>query len=316
MNTITPLPLLGHLGTLGDMTRCRLLALLERQEFGVSELCQALQLPQPTISRHLRVLADDGWVTSRSDGTRRPYRRNDTLSDEAARLWSVVSTQLAADPRIADDRERADAVLARRQDTARTFFSTSAHRWDELRADLYGLRADLHALFGLLDPTWTVADLGAGTGALTAAVAPFVARVVSLDRSPAMLAAARTRLEGVTNVTFREGELEALPLDDDTVDLAILSLVLHHVPEPARALAEVARVLRPGGRLVLVDMREHDRVEFAEEMGHQWPGFDPGRLRDWLTGAGLEAGPWIPLTPDPEARGPLLFLQSARRPRP
>lgn len=314
MNITALPPVLGHLGTLGDVTRCRLLAVLERREFSVSELCQALQLPQPTVSRHLRVLADDGWVASRADGTRRPYRRVDELAPEQARLWEVVRGQLADDARVREDRERADAVLARRQDRSRDFFSATGDRWDEIRAELYGIRADLLPLFGLLDPTWTVADLGAGTGVLSAAVAPLVRRVVVVDRSPEMLAAARARLAAADNVGFREGEVEQLPLDDASVDLAVLSLVLHHVSDPPRALAEVCRVLRPGGRLVVVDVREHDRAELSEEMGHQWPGFAPAGMTDWLTGAGLEPGPFVPLPPDPEARGPLLFLQGARRP--
>lgn len=314
MNTTATPPVLGHLGTLGDVTRCRLLAVLERREFSVSELCQALQLPQPTVSRHLRVLADDGWVTSRADGTRRPYRRVDGLAPDQARLWEVVRGELAGDPRLDEDRERADAVLALRRDRSREFFSTSADRWDEIRAELYGIRADLLPLFGLVDPSWTVADLGAGTGVLSAALAPFVARVVVVDRSPEMLAAARRRMAAADNVGFREGEVEALPLDDASVDLAVLSLVLHHVADPPRALAEVRRVLRPGGRLVVVDMREHERADMVEEMGHQWPGFGPDRLIEWMSAAGLESGPVVPLPPDPDARGPLLFLQGARRP--
>jgi ArsR family transcriptional regulator len=314
MNTTTPPPVLGHLGTLGDVTRCRLLAVLEQREFSVSELCQALQLPQPTVSRHLRVLAEDGWVTARAEGTRRPYRRVDELPPDQATLWHVVRGQLADDPRVVEDRERADAVLAQRQDRSRDFFSASADHWDEIRAGLYGIRADLLPLFGLLDPRWSVADLGAGTGVFAAAVAPFVDRVMVVDRSPEMLQAARGRMADRGNVRFRQGDLEALPLDDGSVDLAILSLVLHHVAEPGAALSEIHRVLRPGGRLVIVDMREHDRSELAEEMGHQWPGFDAQPLRRWLTEAGLEPGPWVPLPPDPDARGPLLFLQGAVRP--
>jgi ArsR family transcriptional regulator len=313
MNILTPPPVFGHLGTLGDVTRCRLLAVLERREYSVSELCQALQLPQPTVSRHLRVLAEDGWVTARSDGTRRPYRRIDDLAPDQSRLWEIVREQLSADGRLAADLERAEAVLAQRQDRARDFFSASAERWDEIRAELYGIRADLLPLFGLLDPAWSVADLGAGTGVLASAIAPFVSRVVVVDRSPEMLSAARRRLTGTDNVSFHQGELQALPLPAESIDLAMLSLVLHHVPEPDVVLEEVRRVLRPGGRLIIVDMREHDRVELGEEMGHLWPGFDGPRMTRWLEDAGLRPSSWVPLRPDPAGRGPLLFLQSAVR---
>ena len=316
MNILTPPPVFGHLGTLGDVTRCRLLAVLERREYSVSELCQALQLPQPTVSRHLRVLAEDGWVAARSEGTRRPYRRVEDLAPDQLRLWDIVREQLSADGRLAADLERAEAVLAQRQDRAKDFFSASAERWDEIRAELYGIRADLLPLFGLLDPQWSVADLGAGTGILASTIAPFVDRIAVVDRSPEMLAAARRRLDGTQNVSFHQGELEALPLPSESIDLAVLSLVLHHVAEPHVALQEVRRILRPGGRLIIVDMREHDRADLGEEMGHLWPGFDGDSMTRWLVEAGLTPASWVPLRPDPAGRGPLLFQQSARRPTP
>jgi ArsR family transcriptional regulator len=159
-----------------------------------------------------------------------------------------------------------------------------------------------------------VADLGAGTGVLASAIAPFVSRVEVVDRSPEMLGAARRRLVGTDNVSFHQGELQRLPLQSESVDLAVLSLVLHHVPEPEVVLGETFRVLRPGGRLIIVDMREHDRADLGEEMGHLWPGFDGPSLTSWLEDAGYAPSNWIPLRPDPAGRGPLLFLQSAVRP--
>jgi ArsR family transcriptional regulator len=309
-------PILDRLSTLGELTRCRLLALLERQELTVSELCQALQLPQPTVSRHLKVLSDDGWVSARADGTARHYRGVDPLPPGSADLWAVVREQLEGTARAAEDRERARAVVARRQDRARAFVSASAERWDDVRAELYGARADLLPLFGLLEPTWIVADLGTGSGVLPAAVAPYVTRAVGVDRSPEMLAAARRRTADLPNVELLAGELEALPLESGTVDLAFLSLVLHFVPEPSRALAEAERILRPGGRLILVDQRRHGRDEYRDEMGHQWSGFDPAPLASWLTAVGLMPGPVRPLPPDPHARGPLLFVCTARKPGP
>lgn len=313
MNTLTLPPLLGHLGVLSDATRFRLLMALEQREFSVSELCRVLQLPQPTVSRHLRLLAEGGWVVSRSDGTRRPYRRSGDLDEEQTALWEAVRGPAELDARVREDRERAEAVLAERRDRSRDFFSSTAERWDTIRADLFGIRADLLPLFGLLDPDSTVADLGAGTGVFASAIAPFVERVVVVDRSPEMLAAARARLASADGVEFHEGEVESIPLPDASVDLAVLSLVLHHLTDPTRVLLEVHRILRPGGRLVLVDIREHDRAELTEEMGHQWPGFSPERMRAWLREAGLTPRPPIPLRPDADARGPLLFVQVARR---
>lgn len=314
MNTTHAAPVLDRLGTLGDITRCRLLALLERHELSVSECCQVLQLPQPTVSRHLKVLGEGGWVSVRTRGTSRLYRAEESLSDDARTLWSVVREQMGRDPRLAEDAERARAVVARQEDRSRAFFSASADRWDEIRSGLYGARADILPLLGLLEPTWTVADLGTGTGVFPVTVAPYVERAVGIDRSTEMLAAARKRAAGLDNVEFREGVLESLPLGDTSVDLVSLSLVLHYVPEPVAALAEAARVLRPGGRLVVVDARRHGREELVDEMGHHWPGFDPDQMNAWLSEAGLTPGPWQPLAPDPDGKGPLLFVQTSRRP--
>ena len=301
-----------RMSALGDATRSRLLALLESHELAVSELCLATQLPQSTASRHLKVLAEDGWVSVRSEGTSRFYRAAD-LAPEARELWTLVRGELEGSPEWREDRERVRSVLAQRQDRSRAFFSASADRWDALRSDLYGARADLLPLFGLLESGWVVGDLGAGTGQLAAALAPFVARVMAVDRSPEMLAAARERVAGLDNVELREGELEALPLEDGALDVAVASLVLHYVGEPERALVEAARVLAPGGRLVVVDMRPHGREGYREAMGHVWPGFPEDRLRGWMEAAGLEGARVHPLPPDPQAKGPLLFVAHARK---
>lgn len=311
MNTLDPPPVFDRLATLGDTTRSRLLALLEDHELAVGELCQILQMPQSTVSRHLRILADAGWVASRAEGTTRYYRMEPGLPADAGSLWALVRGDMQGAAFRVQDRERTRSVLDRRRDRSRAFFSASADRWDRVRDDLYGVRADLLPLFGLLDPDQVVADLGAGTGSLARMMAPFVARVVAVDRSREMLDAARERLADLENVEIREGELETLPLADGEADLAILSLVLHYVLEPATVLAEAARILRPGGRLVVVEMRAHDRVEYREEMGHLWQGFGRDDMKTWLEEAGLGRVVVRPLPPDPEATGPLLFLVTA-----
>jgi ArsR family transcriptional regulator len=146
---------------------------------------------------------------------------------------------------------------------------------------------------------------------VTAALAPFVARVVAVDASAAMLQAAKKRLQGAANVDLRRGDLEALPIDDGRLDAAVVMLVLHHVPEPAKALAEIARVLAPGGRLLLVDMLPHDREIYRQQMGHVWLGFSEEHLGALLTEAGFDGVRVVPLPPDTRAKGPGLFAATA-----
>lgn len=303
-----------RLSALADPTRARLLGVLERHELTVGELCSVLQLPQSTVSRHLKVLADEGWVAVRPDGTRRLYRLIEASLDPASRrLWRLVREQLAGLEIAEQDARRVQAVLALRRTRSQEFFSAAAGEWDRLRGELFGRSAELLPLLALLDDGWTVGDLGCGTGHVAQALAPFVRRVVAVDQSPAMLDAARRRLENVENVEIRAGTLEALPLDDGALDAAVLFLVLHYIAEPGRALAEAARALRPGGRLLVVDMVPHDRAEFRERMGHVWQGFTADELDDWLAAAGFGPCRYTPLPADPGAMGPRLFAATASR---
>lgn len=302
---------LDQLATLSDATRSRLLLVLDRHELTVSELCSVLQLPQSTASRHLRILTDEGWLVSRAERTSRQYRLASPLPESAVRLWKVVREEVAAAPQAAHDAERLRSVLAERRLQSRAFFSTGAARWDEMRAELFGGRAELGALPALLDDRWTVGDLGCGTGQLAAALAPFVERVIGVDESRAMLAAARRRLAGFANVELRSGELEALPLETASLDAALLMLALHHLVEPERALAEAHRVLRPGGRLLIVDMVPHERDEYRQQMGHVWQGFSEAQLGGWLASAGFTGTRYRRLPADPAAKGPLLFAATA-----
>jgi ArsR family transcriptional regulator len=311
--TTTEPRVFDRMSALGDLARGRLLLLLEQGEFTVSELVQVSQLPQSTVSRHLKILADDEWVTSRASGTSRYYRMAAFLEPTARELWRLVRPDVAAAGLAEEDDERARAVLLERRGRSREFFSGVAGRWDKVREELFGNDSETFPLFGLLDPAATVGDLGAGTGHFAARVAPFVERVVAVDASEEMLQAARDRLGGAPNVDLRCGNLEKLPIEDGELDVAVLLLVLHYLVEPQAVLKEVARTLKPGGRVVIVDMRRHSREGYQEEMGHVWPGFDESDLADWHRDAGLSNFAYRPLPPRPEASGPLLFITSATR---
>jgi ArsR family transcriptional regulator len=302
------------LSVLADATRARLLLLMDRHELTVSELCRVLQLPQSTVSRHLKTLGDGGWVESRRDGTSRYYSVSlDDRDPAARRLWALVRERMSTTAGAEQDARRLKGVLAHRQTASQQFFDSAAGQWDKLRAELFGAASHLQALPALVDDRWTVGDLGCGTGQVTAALAPFVGHVIAVDRSGEMLQAARRRLKDVTNVEVRRGELEDLPVRDRELDAATLLLVLHHLPHPAAALAEAARVLRPGGRLVIADMLPHDREEYRREMGHVWLGFSADQMQRLLGAAGFERIRIVALAADPEARGPALFVATGTR---
>jgi ArsR family transcriptional regulator len=301
------------MSALADPTRARTLRLVEQHELSVADLCAVLQLPQSTVSRHLKVLADEDWVSVRAEGTSRLYRLTPGLDPSARRLWGLVREQSADTPGAAQDDRRLASILAERQTRSQAFFSSSAGQWDRLRQEMYGERFDLQALAALLDERWVVGDLACGTGQLAAALAPFVARVIAVDRSRAMLKAAARRLAGVANVELRAGTLEALPLDEGALDAAVLCLALHHQSDPGTVLREAGRVVRAGGRVLVVDLLEHDRREYQDQMGHVWLGFSRAQIDAWLAAAGFEAVRVQPLPPAPAAQGPALFVAGARR---
>ena len=343
MNSRAP-AILDHLTALSDATRSRLLLLLDRHELTVSELCSIMQLHQSTVSRHLKALLDSGWIAARAEGTShlytmtrssthstgsgstmRPVERStgsghpehvegrEDLDAAARRLWLLVREQVGPTPAATQDQRRLQTALAERRTKSQEFFSSSAGQWDRLREELFGDRVHLAALAALADADSIVGDLGCGTGQVSAALAPFVAHVIAVDTSAAMLQAAKRRLAAFDNVDLRRGELEALPIDDARLDVAALMLVLHHVPEPEKALAEVARVLKPGGRAIVGDMLPHDRESYRQQMGHVWLGFSDEHVRRMLTEAGFGRIRIVALAPDTRARGPGLFVSTGTK---
>ena len=306
--------ILDQLSALAEPTRVRLLMVLQDHELTVGDLCDALELPQSTASRHLKVLLDHGWLTRRREGTRHYYGVAPDWPDEAGRrVWDLVGSDVADRPSIQEDRVRLAAVLAARREASEAYFSRTGQAWARVRSELFGDRFDLLGLLGLLDPAWTVGDLGCGTGNVSAMLAPFVARVIGVDGSPAMLEAARRSVSGLDNVEVREGDLEALPIADRTLDVATLFLVLHHVADPGRVIREAARVMKPGARLLIVDMEPHEDEQLADRMGHVWLGFDPMSIERNLVRAGFGRIVVRSLPADRAATGPGLFVAAGRR---
>lgn len=305
--------LLNRLTLLGDSTRLRILRLLERQELSVGELARALQLPQSTVSRHLKLVHEGEWVIRRNEGTASFFRLvDDALEPEARDLWAVTRAQLGRSPTIAEDDSRlAELLLERREENA-SIFGRLGSDWDHVRHDLFGLQFTAEALINLINPAWHVADLGCGTGNAAEFLARQVAHVIAVDREPAMLDAARQRLEGCANVEFREGELTQLPIDNAVVDAAVVFLVLHHLDVPENSIAEARRILKPSGVLLIVDMVEHDRESYLSTMGHRHLGFSEQTVQSWGADAGFQSTAFHRLRPAMEARGPGLFAAALR----
>jgi ArsR family transcriptional regulator len=311
-------PVTDHLAVLADQVRLRLLRILEREELSVGEVAKVLQMPQSTASRHLKILADDRWVFKRTEGTAAFYRVVlDDLPSPNRALWLAVR-EMTKSPETGHesaefeaDARRLSAVLADRTSDALGYFGRVAGQWDDVRSGLFGGKFSPLALLHFLPRDWVVADLGCGTGNASELLAPLVQRVIAVDQSAPMLAAARKRLSGAKNVEFVRAELASLPLEDASVDACVCMLVLHHLESPESAMSEMRRVLRPGGRALIVDMVEHDRVEYRHAMGHRWLGFSSAKMLQHARGAGLMNARYQALEPDAQAKGPGLFALTA-----
>ncbi len=321
--TTTPLPfpgraaepLIGRLTALADPARLRLLHLLAAGEFSVSEIAEVVQMPQSTVSRHLKMLVDQGWIASRAEGPANLYRVYEKdLAPGARQLWRLAQEETGSWPEVAQDRARSAAVVAaRRAGDSASFFAGVAGEWERLRAELYGDRFTRSALVALLPAGWVVADLACGSGAVSAELAPHVARVIAVDHSPEMIRAAKRATREHENVDLRRGELEALPIDDASCDAALMLVALTHVADPSLVLREMARILKPGGRAVVVDLLRHDRDEFRRRMGQLRLGFEPNELARLLAETGLAAVVVRPLPPAAGAKGPALLLATGER---
>ncbi len=310
-----PDALLAWMASLADPTRLRILRVLEREELSVLELCEVLKLPQSTVSRHLKTLADQGWVSSRREGTQAFYRGAPHREPGAQRLWRLARAEIDGWPAVEQDALRLEARLEARRSEAQSFFAGAAAEWDRVRAEAYGREFEVAVLRSLVPRDWTVADLGCGTGAFTAELARSGARVVGVDQSAAMLRVARRATRELPNVELHQGSLEAVPLPDRSCDAALLLLVLSYVAAVEPVLREAQRILAPGGRLVVVDASPHEDEAFRRRLGQARPGLDPRALVDALAALGLEdARADGPIATRSHRSGPDLFLAQAVRP--
>ncbi len=304
--------MLDDLSLLSDLNRIRILRLVECEELGVGELVQILQLPQSSVSRHLKALSQADWVNKQNVGTASLVSLNPALSKPRTRLWELVRSESSEEPQAEQDLQRMKSILAQRQVDSRAFFGAVASRWSEVRRELFGDAFLAPTLAALVEPSMVIGDLGCGAGDTSAQLARYAKQVFAVDHEEAMLALASKRLGHLPNVEILNGEINALPLDDACLDSALVMLVLHHVPELLGALSEIRRVLKPGGRVVILDMTQHERESYRLRMGHMHLGFKRADIEEAASRAGLTPERYHLIPADLQARGPGLFVATFR----
>ncbi|MEN6625593.1 MAG: metalloregulator ArsR/SmtB family transcription factor [Candidatus Sumerlaeia bacterium] len=277
----------------GDPARLRLLHLLSHEELSVGELVRILEMPQSSISRHLKALKDQGLVADRPIGAATFYRASveADLGEGDTDLRDSLNKLLRENELPEVDRKRLERTLAMRQSAVgEEFFDKLGARWDALREHAFGPTFHLEALVRLLPRNLDVADLGAGTGYLLPLLGAHFKRVIAVDMSQQMLDVARRRIDeaGIKNVELRRGAIESLPLKRGEVDLVLSLILLHHVDNILEVLKQVRAALKPGGRMLIVDFQPHANERFRVAMADRRPGLEIKQLKAWLAEAGFE----------------------------
>ncbi|MBU0743417.1 metalloregulator ArsR/SmtB family transcription factor [bacterium] len=280
----------------GDPTRLRLLRLLSRTELNVQEMVQILGMSQPGVSKHLKVLLDAGWLIHRKEGTWSWYglvSDVDFAGGPEFRRVVLEGARLSPDA-VADDAVL-QRVLAERDRRSGAFFSDIAGSWDMIRPAFDHPDVQAGAVGALVPPGLELVDIGTGTGALLPLLAATGARITAVDASAAMLTRARglCEREGLNDVAFEQADIQDLPFADDRFDAAYCSMVLHHVARPERALREMTRVVKPGGKVVVMAFTRHNLVWLREELAHQWLGFSRDEMEDLFARLGLRAARYL-----------------------
>jgi ArsR family transcriptional regulator len=275
---------------LGDEARLRLLRVLDKDRFNVKELTGILGLAQSGVSRHLGLLKEAGLVDEERDGAYSFYRLAPALREDAkGPLWPLLRSQFEAAAVLAPVK----ADEARLQEVLRLRRENFEHLGPDTRDGRQLVPGRSWAAWsralGMLLPPLEVADLGCGEGYLTVETARWAKHVVAVDRSAGVLTRAKALAarKRISNITWKKGELEALPIGDASVDVALLSQALHHAAEPAAAIGEAARILKPGGRLLILDLRPHDETWVRDKLGDRWFGFSDEHLSGLLARAGF-----------------------------
>jgi len=278
---------LAYFKALADKTRIRLLNILMHHELSVNEIVTLMAMGQSRISRHLKILTDSGLLECRRDGAWAFYSA--VGNTNAGRFVNLLGPVFETEPQLSGDIENAARLVKERSARTRNFFNAIADRWNDLRQKVLGDFDLNQALLERIPSCRFAVDLGCGTGGLLSGLRKKADFAVGVDSSRKMLDQAGTLLfEDAPNVELRLGELEHLPVGNSEADLAVLSMVLHHLPDPEKVVREAARILTPGGLLMIADFDKHTNEDMRKQYGDRWLGFSRDEIQAILGNTGFE----------------------------
>ncbi|HEY7167899.1 MAG TPA: metalloregulator ArsR/SmtB family transcription factor [Candidatus Binatia bacterium] len=281
--------LVRTLKAMADPLRLRVLAAVAEEELTVGEVQEVVGSVQSSVSRNLAILRGAGFVQDRKEGTSVYFSLRPDMPEPARELFKSLQARLEELPETRKDRERLQECRQRRLDRSEKYFESVAGDWERIRKNYFDDRIASLAIEKLLPANMMIADVGCGTGSLTFELARFARTVVGIDQSREMLERARhtARSRDIQNVEFRRGNALKLPLGTRTFDAAFCVMVLHFLPQPERAIAELCRITRPGGTVVVLDLIRHEQEWMRDQMAHRWLGFGKEMIEDWFSKAGV-----------------------------
>ena len=278
------------LKALADPLRLRVLAAVAEEELTVGEVQEVVASVQSSVSRNLAILREAGFVQDRKEGTNVYFSVRHDMPGPAQGLFQSLQPRLGELPETQQDRARLEDCRRRRLNRSQNYFESLAGDWEHIRNSYFDDRVASIAIEKLLPTDLVIADIGCGTGSLTFELARFARKVIGIDQSPEMLRQARkiAQAEQVHNVVFRPGDALKLPLEARSVDAGFCVMVLHFLPDPGRAIAELCRITRPGGTIVVLDVVRHQQEWMREQMAHRWLGFEQSSIETWFHKAGVK----------------------------
>ena len=281
--------ILKCLKAISDPTRLRLMALLHREELSVNELQQIMELSQSRISTHLGHLQETGFLVSRKDGKRSIYQINRSASTEVKDCIKIALQGAVENAEHKDDLSNLKRVVKNRDDTAQVFFNQVAGRFDRQYGPGRSWQAFGQFLLRVIPPL-DIADLGSGEGLLGELLARNARKVICVDNSKRIVnfGQRKAKKNNLNNLEFRHGDIETPPLQKNSVDVALLSQALHHARNPENALSATHKILRPGGKIIIIDLLEHNFAQAKSLYGDHWMGFPKNTLHNWLEKAGFK----------------------------